>query len=100
MALGPHRCPAPWRSLGHPAELRSADSFGGCAPGPHRCPAPWRSLGHPAELRSAEPVAQLALEDLAAGVARQLVDEEHPLRLLVAGERRPTGGDDLVLGDR
>src|SRR4051794_5060931 len=43
------------------------------------------------------PVAQLALDDLSAHRLRQLVDEDHPLRLLEPGETIARSGNDLGL---
>src|SRR5215218_4137256 len=47
---------------------------------------------------SAEAVAQLALEDLAAHVLRQLVHEQHLLRGLEAGQAVAAQGHDLLVG--
>src|SRR3954462_9309360 len=63
-----------------------------------------RSPPVPVHLRSlrgfllAQPIAQLALQDLAGGVARQLVSENDPLRLLVAGQAVLAEGNELGLG--
>src|SRR3954454_10328414 len=46
----------------------------------------------------AQPVSELPLQDLAGGVAGQLVHAHDLLRLLVAGELVPAEGDQLGLG--
>src|SRR3954469_24767783 len=67
-------------------------------------PPVWRSPPVPVLPRSlrdfllAQPIAQLALQDLAGGVAGQLVGEHNPLGLLVASQVVLAEGNELGLG--
>src|SRR3954470_12977718 len=62
--------------------------------------SPWLAAHAMSSLSSsaAQPVAQVTLQDLAGGVARQLVHEHDLLGLLVAGEVVLAERDQLGLG--